>query len=440
MKKLSLAIVASGLVLSTSVFADIEIIDGWQFSGDIRAAWLEYDYKNPPLNIVNGNVNPTYPNRNKGHMDSQGFYVVPKLSIESPKDNKIKAKVTVAAATDFGINDEKYETRTFVFDGTKKKSFTILQEAYISYDDGEHKLLVGREEIVTPMVEADDYYMLADSFELAYYTNNSLDNITFNLGYFYKMAGVWDSGTDGTEFHSIADVSYVDAKDKYNAGDTGIAFISAQYNDKENHNLQLWEYYISDMYNMFFVQYDYTGTLDGYSYDAGLQFIDFKEVGALASNNFTQIDYSIYSARLNGNFDFGLDFATGYSKFSNGEGDGATLGAFGGYPYFATGMIFHFFEAGTLRNSASYKAQLGYDLGKLGLANTWIGYRYTYFDLDPTHSKNANGLSQNKMQLNGLRVSYNTKIGAYVTGTYEHVDLDNEPHTYSFRLIGGYKF
>ncbi len=439
MKKLSLAVIG-GLFFSSTVVADIEIVDGWQFSGDIRAAWLDYDYKNPPLNMINGTVNPTYPNTSKGHINSHGFYTVPKLSITSPKDSKMKAKVTVAGATDFGINDEKYETRTFVFDGTKRKSFAILQEGYISYDDGEHKLLAGREEIVTPMVEADDYYMLANSFEVAYYTNNSLDNLTFNLGYFYRMAGVWDSGTDGTEFHNIADVSYVDSRDKDNAGSNGIAFISAQYNDKQNHNLQLWEYYISDLYNMFFAQYDYTGKLDGFNYDAGLQFINFSEVGDLASNNFTQIDYSIYSARLNGNFDFGLDFATGYSNFSNGEGSGVTLGAFGGYPYFANGMIFNFFEAGSLRNASAYKSQLGYDLGKIGLANTWIGYRYTYFDLDPTHSKNASGIAQDKMQLNGVRVSYNTKIGAYVSATYEHVDLDAEPNTYAFRLIGGYRF
>ncbi len=445
MKKLSLAVVTAGLLFSMPAFADgdsqgIEIVDGWEFSGDVRAGLLKYDYQNPPLNIVNGDINPTYPNRNKGHMDSKGFYVVPKLSISSPTDSKIKGKVTVAAATDFGLNQEKYESRTFVFDPNKRKSFMILQEAYLSYDDGKNKFLVGREEITTPMVEADDYYMLADSFELAYYTNKSLENITFNLGYFYKMAGVWDSGTNGTEFHSIADVSFVDAKDKYNAGDTGIAFGGFDYNDEQNHNLRVWEYYTADLYNMFFAQYDYTNSIDGFSYDAGVQFIDFKEVGKLASNNFTQIDYSIYSARLDLNFDLGIDIATGYSKFTNGEGDGATLGAYGGYPYFATGMIFHFFEAGSLRNSSIYKAQVGYDLGKIGLDNTWIGYRYTYFDLDPTHSKTASGLSQSSMKLNGVRVKYGKSTGAYVAATYEHVNLSNEPHTYAARLIGGYKF
>ncbi len=445
MKKLSLAIITSGLLLSTTAFAQgdtqgIEIADGWEFLGDVRAGLLKFDYQNPPLDIVNGKINPTYPTRNLGHMNSKGFYVVPKLSVVSPTYNKIKGKITVAGATDFGINDEIDESRNFVFDGNERKSFMILQEAYISYDDGEHKFLIGREEMITPMVDSDDYYMLADSFELAYYTNNSLEDITFNLGYFYKMAGVWDSGANGTEFHSIADVSFVDSRDKYNAKDTGIAFASFEYNDKQNHNAKLWEYYTADLYNTFFAQYDYTNSMDGFSYDVGVQFIDFKEVGKLSSNNFTQIDYSIYSARVDFNLDMGIDIATAYSKLSNGEGQGATLGAFGGYPNFAIGMIFHFFETVSLRNTGIYKGQVGYDLGKVGLDNTWIGYRYTYFDLDPNHSKNASGLSQSSMTLNGFRIKYGKSAGAYVAATYEHVNLSNEPHSYAARLIGGYRF
>jgi hypothetical protein len=99
-------------------------------------------------------------------------------------------KATVAGATDFGINDEKYESRTFVFDPTEKKSFALLQEAFIYYNNGNHTALVGREELTTPMIDADDWYMLADSFELARYKNTSLENTTFHLGYFAKMESV----------------------------------------------------------------------------------------------------------------------------------------------------------------------------------------------------------------------------------------------------------
>jgi len=407
-------------------------IDGWNVFGDIRAGLLKYDYQNSPKN-------PT--SLNKGHTDSKGFYVVPKISLRSPDLHGFMFQATVVGATDFGLNDEDYESRNFVFDPKEKKSFTLLQEAIAYYGHKNNRVLVGREELTTPMIDADDWYMLADSFELARYSNKQLKNTTFNLGYFNKMAGVWDSGANGTEFHSMSEASFIDPYDKNRIGNKGVYFASALYNDKKHHNLQVWEYYGVDTYNILFTQYDYTNLINSFKYDAGLQFIDFDDVGKLADEqSHTHIDYQLYSARFDGKFDNGFNFATGVSKFSDGEGQGATLGAWGGYPYFATGMIFHFFEAGSLRDASSYKAQLGYGLKSFDLPNIWVGYRYTYFDLNPTYSKSSNNLDQNSMMLNGFRVSYTSKKGAYFTGTYESVDLDNEPNTYSLRLIGGYRF
>ena len=415
----------------------IDIVDGWEISGDIRAGWIGYDYQNPPKS----DGSATHPNRNKGHIDSKGIYTMPKLSISSPKDSRMHAKVTIAGATDFGINDEKYESRTFVFDPTEKKSFFIIQEGYLSYEDKEHKVLIGREELTTPMIDADDWYMLANSFELAYYINSSLENINISAGYFAEMSGVWDSGANGTEFHSMSQASFIDGADKAAIGDTGIYYGAIEYNDEKNHQLQVWNYYADEMYNTLFIQYDFTSKIGSFSYDVGAQFINFKEVGYLAGDAATEdIDYSLYSARFDGDFSNGIDFATGISKYTDGTGQGATLGAFGGYPYFANGMIFHFFEAGSLQNAASYKTQVGYDFGKMGVDNLWIGYRYTYFDLDEIHSFNKDNLVQSAMVLNGVRVSYGDNTGAYFTGTYEHVNLDNEPNTFSLRLIGGYKF
>jgi len=427
---------------SSSKTQGIQIVDGWEFSGDIRAGWVQYDYQNKPTGIdSSGNITPSDPNVNKGHIDSQGIYTMPKLSISSPKNSRIHAKATIAGATDFSINDEMYEKRNFVFDPNDRKSFLIIQEGYLSYEDKNHKLLAGREEITTPMIDADDWYMLANSFELAYYTNNSLEDITFNLGYFSRMSGVWDSGANGTEFHSMSDASMLDSVDKAKINDTGVYFAAVDYNDDKNHQLQVWNYYAQDMYNTLFVQYDFTSSIKDFNYDFGVQYINFKEVGYLATSEaVTDIDYSMLSVRFDGDFSNGIDFATGITKYSDGKGQGATLGAFGGYPYFANGMIFHFFEAGSLQNAASYKAQLGYDFSSVGIDDLWIGYRYTMFDLDAKHSKNSSGEEQDKMALNGFRVSYGGATGSYFTGTYEHVDLDNEPNTFSLRLIGGYKF
>ena len=404
-------------------------INGFTLSGDERAGWVSYDYGNP-------NGDPTI---NKGHKDSEGFYVIPKLSLQTPEFSNFNAKITVAGATDFGINDPNRESRNFVFDPVENKSFVILQELYLEYDNKAHNALIGRNEIITPMIDFDDWYMLGNSFEIARYTNTSFTNTKLHIGYFNKMAGVWDSGANGTEFHKMSDASFVNSADKAAADGKGVHYFAVEHNGEKHHG-QLWEYYAQDLYNMLFGQYNFKSGSSKYNYDFGLQFIDWQEVGKLKAGNTTNIDYSLYSIKYDGNMDNGFSFATGASKYTDGPGTGSTLGAWGGYPYFANGMIFHFFEAGDLRNAASYKVQGGYDLSKAGVDNTIIKIRYTYFDLDPTYSISSKGEPQSTMEMIGLQISYNFLKNGYFNATFERHNIEKENPTDAIRLIGGYRF
>lgn len=56
---------------------------GFTISGDERAGWVQYDYDNPKGK----------PDINKGHKDSHGFYIMPKLSIETPSYNNFRVKI-----------------------------------------------------------------------------------------------------------------------------------------------------------------------------------------------------------------------------------------------------------------------------------------------------------------------------------------------------------
>ncbi len=410
--------------------AGIDIGEGWKLKGDIRAGWVDYDYGNPP---------PGNSQVSRGHIDSKGFFVLPKLSVETVRFNGFYGKITGIFVTDFGLNDPAYNSRTFAF-GTGGKPYALTQEAFVAYDSRDHHFLAGRNEIYTPMIERDDWYLMADSFEVATYSNTAIEHFTLTGGYFYKMAGPWDSAADGANFHTMADASFVSAADKRRVGDPGVGFAAVDWHTSEHH-LQVWEYYATDLYNTLFVQYDYRGRAsEAFSYTAGVQLINFKGIGQLASHDDTVIDYSLMSARFDGSFSGGFDFATGISKYTDGEGQGATLGAWGGYPYFANGMIFHFFEAGSLRNAASYKGQIGYGFSQTAAGGLWIGMRLTYFDLDPAYSKTVSGEGQERMFLQGIRLSYSARNGTYFTGTYEQYQLTGEPDTSALRRRGGFKF
>ncbi|MEA3302740.1 MAG: hypothetical protein U9Q75_05605 [Pseudomonadota bacterium] len=397
-------------------------------SGDFRAGWLNYDYGNPD----------GIPTINKGNTDSQGFYITPKISLNTPVYYGFSGKVTVAGATDFGINGEDKQSRLFVFDGVEKESFAILQELFIEYNTEEHHLLVGRNEIFTPMIEHDDYYMLANSFGVASYKNTSFDNFGIHVGYFYDMAGVWDSGANGTEFHTMSDASFVPQINKDEAGDEGVYFASVDYNN-DTHHAQLWNYYAPDLYNTLFAQYNYMMKTEGVGHDFGVQFIDFSQVGNLKSSD-TEIDYNIISLKYDAAFDNGWSLATGAAKYSNGDGQGSTLGAWGGYPYFANGMIFHFFDAGSLRDASSFKIQGGYDFSKTLNTNLALNVRYTYFNLSSDYSISSDGRPQDDMQMIGVQLKHTFLENGYFAATFEHVNLDNEDPIWALNLIGGYRF
>ena len=397
-------------------------------TGDVRAGWLEYDYGNP-----NGD-----PAINKGHKDSEGFYIVPKLSLNTPKVNGFSGKITIAGATDLGINDPEKASRLFVYDPTENTDFAILQELFGEFNSDQNHVLVGRNEIYTPMIEHDDYYMLANSFGVAHYKNSSVENTGLHAGYFHEMAGVWDSGANGTEFHSMSDASFVPQANKDEAGNQGVWFAAGDY-DNKLHHAQLWNYYATDLYNTVFAQYDYMPKTGSLSHDFGAQFIDFSQIGKLKSSA-TEIDYNIMSLRYNLSADNGWSLATGAAKYSDGDGQGSTLGAWGGYPYFANGMIFHFFEAGSLRDAASYKIQGAYDFSKTTKARTTLAARYTYYDLNSDYAISSDGQPQDFMNMIGLQVKQSYLKGGYFTGTFEQHKADHEKNVWALRLIGGYKF
>ncbi|MEN8213859.1 MAG: hypothetical protein ABFR19_05785, partial [Pseudomonadota bacterium] len=135
-KKLISSLAIAILPLCQTLQAEEDKSNKFYISGDVRAGLLEYDYSNPD----------GIPTINKGHRDSQGFYIIPKLSLNTPVYHGFSGKLTVAGATDFGINDEEKQSRLFVFDGVEKESFAILQELFIAYNDDDHHVLIGRNE------------------------------------------------------------------------------------------------------------------------------------------------------------------------------------------------------------------------------------------------------------------------------------------------------
>ena len=418
------------LPLLLSAQQGINIGNKWIASGDMRNAWVMYDYQNPDEN----------PLINRGKKDSQGYYFVPKFSLATPEFYNFTFKATGAAVTDFGINDPEKETQNHGF-GDSGKSYAILQEAFLEYYSDSQHLLVGRNEIYTPLIELDDYYILANSFEVALYEYHPIKELVIGGGYFFRMAGNWDSGGNGEEFVSMSQTSYVNSEAKEAAGDTGVGFASIDYHD-DNHHFQIWNYYAVHLYNSIFTQYSYLLKIDSSEYDFGIQYMRFDGIERLKAikekNNEDNIANSTYSIRIKGNYKNGLGFNVGIGGFSDDYGDKETLGSWGGYPFF----MGHSFEAGSIRNSFLYKLEGIYDFQNTGKNKLKFKARYSHFDLDSKYSKTARGkgIPQNYMGHYRVKINYEYADNWYFDGGFRIYKIDHEPDITTIRLIGGYKF
>lgn len=74
-------LIISLLLTSLSATTHAYDINGYTISGDERAGWVSYDYGNPKGD----------PTINKGHKDSEGFYKIPKLSLQTPNFSNFNA-------------------------------------------------------------------------------------------------------------------------------------------------------------------------------------------------------------------------------------------------------------------------------------------------------------------------------------------------------------
>ncbi len=380
-KKISILL---AMTLATTLYAEH---DGFKLSGEARGGYVDYYYGNEAL-------------------DTTAFAAVGKLGIETPKYSGFYGKAMGAGVYDFGLSNMDKQAKSHIFkimpDGSRS-NFGILQELYVGYTDGKNELKIGRNEFVSPMISKDDYYMFADSFETISLTSRTFENVTLNAGYVHKMAGVWDSRSDGSNFRSMSDASMTTATNKNEAKNSGVYYVGVDYKNGA-HKLSVWEYYAKELYNALFVQYDYFGKGDGFTYNVGLQMMDFKEVGKLSKSS-TNIDTGVYAAQIDAKFDNGALLNASVTKFGDGDGEQYVLGAWGGYAYYTKGFIFHFHEQNSFRNALGYKLQAGYDFSKAGLGSLSLNLRYTNFMLDEKYSI-YNGKAQDGMKLYGAQLKY----------------------------------
>lgn len=242
---------------------------------------------------------------------------------------------------------DKNDANGVTFFAKDGASYSLLLEAYIQMALDNTILTLGRQILDTPFVDSDDIGMIPNAFEAYTLINHDISDSTIIYSYLRNMAGV--DADVAERFTAVNDGS-------------GAHMLGALYEGLDDVAFSAWFYALPHVANFFYVEGEYSGNIDGFSYSILAQ-------GALQAFREAERAKVLGFATTIGHEKSALALSLAYDK----SFDGAAVNGFGGGPYFVNcehmtledvgkdGSIF----VGALEWDASaYKTGLHFSLAK----------------------------------------------------------------------------
>jgi hypothetical protein len=397
-----------------------------KISLDFRATYVDYNYDN-------------YWN------DSNAFATGVKLKYSDEVVENLEFGIAFGAIADFGLSDEGKQSMTYIFD-RDADSFALLHQIYLQYNLANTKILFGRFEYSSPLIDSDDAFLLSNSFE-GFVVSSDFKNVNLQLGHISKMSGTWDAGYDGGKFVSMSKSPWMHKADNqettqwvnpvtsFGVDEKGISFIGAIYND-EAYTLQVWDYYGYEFFNSLYTQLD----LSIAAFDIAFQYNTFDAVGQLKNNPnpSANIDYEVWGAKIATTLQEST-FTLAYTGVSD-DPSAHLWGSFGGYPYFASGMMVTYFET-SLRDAHMYSFNV--DTSFLSKFNST--FHVGYYDLNKNYTIDTTGTrdainGEDYMYTYGISNTYEFSEQASMTLKLAGRTLETGNKSELINLLIRYKF
>ena len=279
-------------------------------------------------------------------------------------------------------------------------SYHVLGEAYLKYQNDEHRVVIGRQEMPDyRFVSLSNIRMTPFTHEGATYENTSIDGLKINTAY---ITGQKDrNGIDfddmvrsarvsvGEVKHSDGSIlktnirgsynpSNFDASGKYAGDDKEMPMIGAIYT-QDNWKVEAWDYHVNDFVNTVYLygQYDLKPSDDWKVTLAG-QYSNQQDVGEGVAGN---VDTWFYGVKAQASTSNGMVFFLAYNEVSYNEDsyDGGTI-----FVRWGTPQMFNSFQVqdSELAGTRSIGAGAQFDLGALDiLKSTVIRFRYADYNM-----------------------------------------------------------
>ena len=307
---------------------------------------------------------------------------------DSTKDDYVRSASAIGGHLKFVTDDYKglsfgtalYTTNGFATPSEAKKidptlggvnndSFSILGEAFVTYELGKTTFIGGRQKITTPGIAADDFRMLPSFVEQYSLTNTDLPGTTLAIAHSIRFAqspfggaynaaasagnaqisasggySAWDSRNQTKEFVNMG--TYAVGKST-----NGITSVSAIYTGVEGLKVQLWDFYAHDIMNTIYADASYKIKMGSVTPFVATQFIKQNDVGgSYLKNTAISTNGKLDSMLVGLKAGFSVENFTLLGAYTqttaNSDSDLANEGSatksiismWGGYPSFTGGM------------------------------------------------------------------------------------------------------
>ena len=279
-------------------------------------------------------------------------------------------------------------------------SYHVLGEAFLKYQNDEHRVIVGRQEMPDyRFVSLSNIRMTPFTHEGATYENTSIEGLKFNVAY---ITGQKDR--NGIEFQDMVrsarvktgcvssdptcsekqiirgdyDPNDFDASGNYDGEDKEMPMLGAVYK-QDNFSVEAWNYYVNDFVNTLYLygKYNFTPSED-WKFALAAQYSNQQDVGSGVAGD---VDTWFYGLKAEAATTNGMLFFLNYNEVSYNEDsyDGGTL-----FVRWGTPQMFNSFQVqdSELAGTRSIGVGAQFDLGALDLLkSTVIRFRYADYDM-----------------------------------------------------------
>jgi len=253
--------------------------------------------------------------------DTKSFAIGGHLHLGSKRWQGVRVGFEGYAVKDLTLFYNSNDTNRDFFD-SQGNGFITLSQAFI---DGKFKnttIKLGRQMIDTPHLDSDDIRMMPNYFQAFVIKNRVFQNLELTAAKVDKMAG-WENGLDSAKF---IDLEKVAGSDK---NSDGLYMLSAVYDGIEDFKFQIWYYYLSDLYDIIYLEIAKEFRVKQAIFTIGSQFDRANGIGNMLLGD---IGSSTYGITLHSHYN-GLQLLFAYNKDLGKTG---AIGSFGGGAFFTS--------------------------------------------------------------------------------------------------------